>query len=177
MGLKFHFLKYKKKNFWENIRNYFREKIKARSGKCTGKPYILLLDTSLEESTLCNCLNSLIETYAIFSIQITASGHPQTHKHKRTHNNLAEVLSCVLNTYLCSDMIKTSCRLVVTAQPNRLVILAKCSGVLFQTKWFRIQVSLKSMKFKISRLFWAKRSLTFKIITECRFTLNAYVKW
>ena len=106
--------------------------------------------------------------------------HQVTHKHiahKRTHNNLAEVLSCVLNTYLCSDMIKTSCRLVVTAQPNRLVILAKCSGVLFQTKWFRIQVSLKSIKFKISRLFWVKRSLTFKIITKCRFTLNAYVTW
>ena len=41
-----------------------------------------------------------------------------------------------------------------------------------RTKWLWVPVQLQSLKLQISRLLWARSSLTFRKIIECRFTLK-----
>ena len=53
-----------------------------------------------------------------------------------------------------------------------LVSLAKWLSVLSWTKWLWVRVQLQSLKLQISRLIWARSSLTFRLTTESGFILT-----
>ena len=66
-------------------------------------------------------------------------------------------------------------RYVLTPKLNHLASLAKWLSVLSQTTWLRVWVPLQSFLLQISRLFWARSSLTFipwHSTIECGYTLK-----
>ena len=80
---------------------------------------------------------------------------------KRTLNHLAKLtlkrLSCVVSAYLYGafDCMFLSCHVRVSEW-----IQTKWLSVRLRTKWLWVRVQLQSLKLQISRLFWARSSLT-----------------
>ena len=87
--------------------------------------------------------------------------------HKRTLNHLDKLtiwLSCVVSTYLYGALS------INHTQFNHLASFAKWSSVRSWTKWLWVRVQLQSTKLQISRLLWARSSLT---LSNCRVWIHS----
>ena len=68
-------------------------------------------------------------------------------------------------------------RYILTTQLNHLASWDKWLNLRLWTKWLWVRLPLQSLKLMISRLLWARSSLTFRQLWSAALLWNAYVTW
>ena len=144
--------------------------------------YVLIIpSTRFRVNPLYSCLNvkELVARNRRDIWRLSDCNGTRTHDHlvrKRAPNHLAKLakwLNCVVNTYLyvAFNCMFLSCHVLVLewisdkySQHISIIwpVWLNCLSVRLQTKWLWFWVPLQSLKLQISRLFWARSSLTLR---------------